>query len=242
MHIFQILIGLEVKPLPWGKVEKLIFLFLALLSIIYSNIFFTALEDMKIVSVEMNFNSFQDLTDSRMEIFRVYDSNDHDSEKIKNIFSNATKIKSEYICLKKLLETRNVICVTPYNGAKFFINKHLNTMEKPIMKIAGPTINNQFSAFPYRKASPFAEKFDETIRYIKETGLHKFNDLKSQKVHFHPSKESSPLDLTLYPPVEQLLIVLFIGYILAIFSFFCELSCHRISSLVVVYLMFCQKN
>lgn len=219
LYIYQILMGFPAQP-PKQTVGKMVFFILAFLSIVYSNILFASIADMRVVSDVKNFDSYQDLLDSKMKIYSHFLASDYDTPDVKMFLSRSTEIKSIHDCVTKLIKTRFVICVLPFNTADYLIKTHLDDQRNPIMKLARPTYQHQYSAFPYEKASPFAEKFNEIIQRIKESGILKFqNDEYGDR--FSKISMLAESEDTLF---QQLIIVSFFGFFIAIFTFLLEMS------------------
>lgn len=184
-YMFQIFIGIATSA-PKKLSEKVIFILLTGLSITYTNIILTALGQMKIVTYDQIFDSYQDLIESKMKIYTIFPVNEQHRNEIKEFLSLATRVNSTEHCLSELIKTRFVICITAYIKAKYSIRNHLDIDGLPIMKLAELTFNNQFTAFTYEKASPFAEKFDQIIQRIKESGLTR-NQKVNETIQIHSS-------------------------------------------------------
>lgn len=137
---------------------------------------------------------------------------------MKEFFTRVSIIDSEYHCMQKLFETMFVICVIPSIGAEELIRGFHNFEGNPLSRKTGISFDHQYSAFPYESSSPFAEKFDEIIQSIKEADLTRFYDFTPKiKKNFLPGIGVQN------PPLEVLILVLFVGYFTAALVLFYEL-------------------
>lgn len=182
LYIFQIFIGYPSSS-PDKRIEKIIFLLIAILSIIYSNIFFDKFADMKFVEAELELNSVKEIFETKMKIYSIYSAVSDDSPELKDLFSKSEKVNEIDDCINKVIDTQSSICISVYNFAKYSVKKHINSKGMPIMKIIDWSARPEFSHFAYEKASPFAEKFDKMIQQIKEYGISKI-----KKINFDTMK------------------------------------------------------
>lgn len=220
LYIYRVLIGIPAEPPP-KLPQKIVFIFLAVLSVLYLNFFFSTLEEMKVVNYEKNFNTYQEIVDTKMQVYSAFNANVNDNVGVQKLLNNRAKIIDDEDCVKKLISTRSVVCVLPYYGAKYQVRINLDVQKRPIMKLAKPSFHHQFVSFPYEKASPYAEKFDKIIQQVKESGIMNVQKLK-EKMKLHVENlTSSVSNRDVFP--EQLFIVLFAGFMSAIVAFLWEL-------------------
>lgn len=165
LYVFRIFIAARVflcphQVLPPKAVvaEKIIFLLLAILSILYSNIFFATLQDMNIVYDEVNYNSFQDLIDSEMKIHTLFFGNNHDAIEVRNFLNNGTKIDSYDECVKQLVKIRSIICVMSVIRGKYYTSINLDDQGRQIIKIADQSFHFQYMQLLDMKKLQFSLK------------------------------------------------------------------------------------
>lgn len=91
------------------------------------------------------------------------------------------------------------------------------------MKLAGPSFYQQPTAFAYEKASPFAEKFDTIIQYVKESGIMKTQEVK-RNVTIHSLQTSSSIRVAENTIIQQLTIVSVVGFLSSTLIFLWELT------------------
>lgn len=223
LYIYQVFIGISVEK-PMKLSENATYLLLAVLSIIYWNIFFATLEDMRVVTDEENFDSYQDIIDSKMEVHSTFNASDHDTENIKKLLFNRIKVESYDKSIEQLIETQKVICVAPLYTAMYYVKHNVDIQRRPVMKFARTSFHHQYGAFPYEKAFPFAERFDKIIQHIKEAGLMKFQEFK-ENVTVHSLQKKSSIEETGDTIIEQLLVILSVGFFFATLIFLWETNC-----------------
>lgn len=228
LNIFRIFIGVP-SSLPRKNIEKIIFILIALLSIIYSNIFFSKFADMKLLYEEENFNSLEDVLNSKMKIYTTHAADKNDPDSVKRIFSKLKKVDRNNECIKILIETRSAICILSDIRAKYYAEENLIHNQNQIMKVTKVSFRYEFLAFPYEKASPFAEKFNKIILLTRESGILKYvRKYRKIKTHDDYIDVSEKTENVL---IEELCLILFIGHFLAFIAFLIELkNCYSIQN------------
>lgn len=217
LYILRVFIGVPSSS-PRRRIENHIFLLLALLSVIYSNIFFSKFEEMKVISEEENFHSIEELLKSEMKVYSVYSAHKNDIEIIKNLFMQGEKIKNNADCIQILIKTRFAACILSYLRAKYFSRINKDDHGMPIMKVTKLVVRKEFSAFSYEKASPYAEKFDRVLQQIIECGFLK-NRVKYNNVDSYYDENTEATDDVL---VEELVFITIVGWLLALIVFLRE--------------------
>lgn len=220
-YIFRVLVGIPSSQ-PQKIIEKQIFLLLAVLSILYSNIFFSKFEKLKVLYKEENYDSIKRILASKMKIYSSHSGHVNDPEIIKRFFSYSQKVNKSEDCLNNLIKTRYAVCILSDVKANYNIKKNLDHNLMPIMKMSKIKFRYQFVAFSYEKASPYAEKFNEIIQRIIESDLLKYQKRVSGiEVHdFSKPTSIKTKDILMW----ELLIIFLIGDFLASIVFLTELS------------------
>lgn len=220
-YIFQVLIGVTTFP-PQKQTQKFVFLLVGLLSVMYSTEFFSKFTDMKVLSEDKNFDTLEAILESKISIFSIYTGYESDPVIMKNLFSKVKPVNKSKDCINKLIESRSAICIASGVKAKYFAEFNLDQDMKPIMKISSMSLNAEFTAFPYERASPFAEKFDEIIQQITESGIIGRKKLKNQvNIRRYSKKISKEKKDILF---DQLVVISIIGYFLAMMVFLLEIG------------------
>ena len=173
--------------------------------------------------MQQDYNTIEEFARSKMTIYyATMNSNKYDNSSIQNLLSNANKSKGIIDCLQTLIATRNIICIVPYMSALYAVRQNLNNKGMPIMKIAKPAFGHDFIAMPYEKASPFAEKIDETIQQIHESGITNYWNFNIS--HRKTFRSTEDVDMgTTNTLFVQLIVIIAVGCSLATLSFLCEL-------------------
>ena len=221
IYIHGVLLNITMRQ-PQTAIEKIIFLIMIIIAMNYSSDIFSKLTDIKVTVVQQDYNTFEDFTRSKMTIYTTINSNNYDNASIQNLLSSANKSKDVIDCLQTLIATRNIICIIPYISALYAVKQNLNDKGMPIMKLAKPTFRHDFMAMPYEKASPFAEKIDEMIQQIHESGITNYWNFNIS--HRKTFRSTEDVDMgTTNTLFVQLIVIIAVGCSLATLSFLCEL-------------------
>lgn len=216
-NLLQVLIGM-VTTQPTKNAERIIFLTLATLSIFYTSDFFSTLADIKVSGKEKEFNTYEDIKESKIPVYTVWTIKDNIEEFEENIL-NTYPISSYSACIKKLIFTRNIICIMDVRTATYAVNGNLNAEGKPLMKITELSMVPAFVGFSYEKGSPFVEKFDKMMLHMMEFAV--FSNREKYIVKLHSLKEeSSGIDETV---MKTAVSILFIGLLASTVAFIYEL-------------------
>lgn len=219
-HIFGILIGITIIEPP-KRSDRIVYLTIAFLSIIFSNNYFSTLADLKLNFVEKKLNNLEDLYQSNIPIYSPninYLFNDSKADK--QLLSYTQKIGTNDECIELLIKTNNVACVVSSYNAGHYLKTILNPQGRAVMKILDVPLQNTFIAFIYEKASPFLEKIEKLVLNVFESSLRSTGDqLASSKVRTIRQKESFKEEILLK---QIILIILSVGYTLATIIFVFE--------------------
>lgn len=148
---------------------------------------------------------------------------------LKNLFFNSIGQNVHGIsrirdCLSRMIKEKNCICLVPKLFALDYYYKYRNPDKSPIIKIVEPPIFHDVAAFGFEKGSPYAEKFDAGFAQFLESGIRKKWEKESAFIAAKPDVVvNQGADLV------QLVVVLFVGYAVALFVFIFELFklyCH----------------
>lgn len=123
---------------------------------------------------EVPFETYEDLWNSRLktysneEDFENYDP--HHDPYLTKIIKNTGLVFGMRGCIETLKKWKNVSCICGYRGLGRRALNFLNSDGTAVMKVAEPPISTTSVVFYlFGKASPFAMKFLEIIRRVKET-------------------------------------------------------------------------
>lgn len=224
LYIYQILIGLPASQ-PKSNAERIIFILLSSLSVIYSSTFFSLLADTNFKIAQKNYDTISDLIKSKMIVYSRYSATKYDTADVQKLFSVKVDINFEEDCVKTLRKNRTGICIIARDSAEYYVEKHLDSKQQPIMKNKKFVGLGQFVAFAYEKASPFAEKFDRLIQLTLESGLLKYFKAK-RKVVVHSSEK--PIQVSEGNVIGNLVIV--VGFSVAGMVFLGELFIFKLKS------------
>lgn len=207
-YIFGILISNPTLK-PQRRASKIIFITIAILSIIFSNAYFSTLANVKLKFVDEEINSYEDLDRLNIPIYSpaIYINNGR--EKIRKLVFK--EIDSIDKCIELLMRTDKAACVSTLQKAKHFSEINRDSFNEPVMKITDLTFQYQLDAYMYERASPFAEKIEKVLRQIFESNLISiFESLAKSKIQIIVSKQSTLVEEILLRKI--ILIILFTGY------------------------------
>lgn len=188
-NIYKIFLGISVDS-PEKSIERQFFLLLTVTSIVYTDIIFSKLAEINLSIEEKEYGTVEDLVNSGMKIKALLKANEHDDPDVQKLLSHAEPVNNVINCTNELIKTRSLICISLFNAAKYMLRRNIDENGEPIMKFVQPSFRYQFTAFGYEKASPFAEKFDQVIQQIIESGI--FIDRRLQMFEskvIHPSEK-----------------------------------------------------
>lgn len=172
LNLFGMLLGMNSQYRPQKLVEKIIFLTVAFLSMKYSSdILVKLVSYVDLVSEEQPFNTFEDIIESKLPIYGMKLMIEKIEELPQAIKSKILYKASAFDCVKIVNENKSAICIAPCVMAKLLVEMYGRRNGIPIMKIAGPTFNQDYAAFPFERSSPFMERIDSITQRILESGM-----------------------------------------------------------------------
>ena len=155
-YVTQILFGSVVLNKPRTRIEKLIYLNLALVSIKYSSDTVAFLTERKIIiQNELLFDALKQLDNPTLPIYINKDyfdneTDNQDSKIIKLFKKNVHAIPAVSECFKLMAEKKDRRCLASIHYAKYFVDTLRNNYDKtPISKIIDPLLYNDFGVFGY---------------------------------------------------------------------------------------------
>lgn len=220
LKIVQILIGTATRHPRNKNNERIVFLTVVLLSMLYGNIFFSNLTNTKLKRKFKEFNTYEDILESDLPIYSFYENSTNQNlpKDVDQIFSKS-QIMDSVKCLEKIIETNYAICITSGVAAEFYIKYYLAPDGSQILKESHLSFPTEPLALGFEKASPYAEKFSIMIQKIFESKV-----AGSLKIRPKIQSNQNPTpELEVDVLVDMLEIILFVGYSVAIFVFVCEL-------------------
>lgn len=218
-YIFGILLGIPIKK-PEGRINKIVYLTIAILSIIFSNNYFSMLSDIKLHLIDQELKSYDDLRRLNIPIYvPIYYNVIKDANENEKDFFQETSVGFE--CYKVLIETNNASCVYTFLRAQYYTKTQLNSRGERVMKISDISFRHELEMFFYEKASPFAEKIEQSMRQIFESNIIALLESNANsKFQIIDSKQPRLADEILLKQI--VLITLSIGYVLAFLFFVYE--------------------
>ena len=175
---------------------------------------------------ELDFSVIEDLSKISMTTYFPALLSKYDEMVLKNSSLIVRNDKSVEECIKELIKTQNVTCVTLYSYGKYMMKKYSTAERKSLMKLTKISFHSGYSAIPYEKASPFAENIDATLQQILESGLDHFwrrHIYESQSQHLQNQAFETDNLLCI-----ELIAIVLTCCVIAIITFLGELIINRI--------------
>ena len=226
IHILQILLGIT-SPKQFRTIrQRIIFFTLIILSLKHSSEVFLSLLSITMIDDELLLNTFEEIHKSNLTVYltshayiALYEQEKQDIEEI--LVDLKPKIhKTDLVdCLTNLLESQNSICISPYFYSMFFIDNYVKQHpDHKSVKVSDASLFEDNVALPFKAASPYVEKFNEILTKMLESGIWEKIITQVKFVRWDTNKNSNRY---LFP--TQLVIILSIGYVMAVLSFAAEL-------------------
>lgn len=219
-YIYGTLIGIPILQ-PQRRVDKIVYVTIAILSIIFSNNYFSALANIKLHFVDQELNTYEDINRMKIPVYIPSVYVDNDTEVSKKL--SLTRIDSLDKCVEMMIESNKVACIGDPQSANYHFFTKRNSANQPIMKITDLSFQYVQDVYLHEKGSPFAEKIEKSIRQIFESHITSVLESRAgNKVKIVATKQSRLVEETLLTQI--LLIIICIGNGLALITFGCEYS------------------
>lgn len=230
-RVCQILIGTPIVQ-PKKSYERVIFLTIVILSMLYTNIIFSNLTNTKVKPQVQEFNTYGDVLESDLPVYSYYENlTDRSLPKdLNQILLKYKKIENNEKCIDLVFETNRAICFTTAVTANFWKQHYKYADGSPILKVANPSFRNQPLGIAFEKSSPYAEKFSKMIIKIFETQVASQLQ-KRPEIRFNKLTSEIEIDILLI----ELEVILLVGCFLATLAFIYEIR-HRLASLMVKFI------
>lgn len=217
LNLFGVLIGMGVSQ-PIKNTDRIIFLTLAIVSIVYSGDFFSTFTDIKVSGTEKEFNTYEDINKLQIPVYTTGNKSVFGTEFQKKVLYHDLMFNHSD-CLAKVIYTRNGICVLNLQTAIFAVTNNLNAQGKQVMKIPDISIDPEFIGFFYEKGSPFAEKIEKLMLRMIQFSISPIRKIYNLRLHY-TEDESSDNDETI---IKTALSILIVGSFIATVTFAYEL-------------------
>ena len=236
IKIFQVLVGVALHQQPRKFTERVVLLALISLSMEYTTDFVAKLTGIKFLKTELSYDSFEDLYESQLPIYagdfftESFCKNFDNS--IKKVLARAKKVKNIYECYYANLNNKPSICVAFHMQAITAVEKFRGADGEPIMKMTGLSLLEDFKAFPFEKASPFARKFDVILQRLVEAGIPNTWDYFRKNITFQKRKKDGTNKTGF---AMQLAVLLGAGLLMSITAFMVEFICRYVKRTRIIY-------
>lgn len=174
LNVFRILLNIPILKLPRKLFERVLWLVFIAISVHYCSDQFATLTKIKLEHTQISFDTIEDIDESG---FLVYTCDTFYDIINKNDFVWPPRLKSRLRlisivgCIQNLAKGIKIICILPYFSSKYLVNQYNALNQVPKMKYTKLQFINDYAVFPYEKACPYLERFDQITQRIVEHGF-----------------------------------------------------------------------
>ena len=218
VDIFRILLNITAPMNPQKWIERIYYLLLIILSMNYCTDVFAQWTSLQLQNNKVSLNTWEEIDKSGMPVYC--------SDTLPNVVktyrllmpSLISKLQPEPIkvCVERLARGEKIICILPYLSAKYYTNRYITKSGSGMMKYTSLTLVENSAVFPYEKACPYIEKFDQITQRIVDHGIlqsWRFRE-KYWKTSWNITEKSKEENESVIL-VIHLIHILCIGYIIA---------------------------
>lgn len=229
LSIFQIFIGMVIPYNPKTFKQRIFFIALTFLSIKYSSTIFTEITQSNILTKEIEFNSFEDISKFNLTscVPLYYESlmRKHENKAIQNIMQYAKVVENSRDCIEESIKHK-CACVLSKFVARFLIEKYRNVDGTSNVKLSKLIVASDKGAFIFEQASPFVHKFNSIMQRIVESGIRNSAVPKWNNILIYSRLKFNSIDKLTEEKVSDLEKVVYIlsgGYCISLIAFIIEL-------------------
>lgn len=218
----RLLLGQAGAIQPRKHAERILFICVSILSIIYSPTITAKVMSLVVQYKETRIDSLKDIIKSDLQpytysdlIENIYNDDDKYTELVKSrIFGLDTMRK----CIDLLKRKEKVICILPERQAKFLQELLHRQYHEEFLTITDLKFTQWEECYFFSSGSPYSEKFDQIIQRMLESGLPNTRDFSTPTSNSHRW-----IEIDNWFALVQYLVFYLIGCILSIICFFVEL-------------------
>ncbi|KAL7295448.1 hypothetical protein TKK_0011327 [Trichogramma kaykai] len=233
-NIFGSLFGVSIGMKPTKITEMIVLSTIYFVSIVFPSDFYSQFINEKLVKGSVDLNTFKSIDDSGLDVFcltaysqTLLEINDTWA---KNIHQRLTPTYDQSECVADLMTGNPRVCISAYEYLLKMIES-LGTSETYKVHFARQNLACLPRSYLLERASPYAEKFHEKLRYIHESGIDGFfNKIQSYKSF---GKSYRTMNFTSNQFQVQLSFFIIIGSSIAIVVFLYELLSEIVSKKIV---------
>ncbi|OXU27355.1 hypothetical protein TSAR_005190 [Trichomalopsis sarcophagae] len=162
-YLLQILLNMTIPKTPRNSYERIFFVCLVWLSMMYFNVLFASLHDVNLIHDGVAYDTFEEIDNSDMSIYveptfisQFLATNDGVMQRIRKKAIFLPLIED---CGRKLKDTGKVVCLTSKIRAQKMI-RDSTYLGAASMRIAKEVFWYTPLTYSYERQSPFVEKFD----------------------------------------------------------------------------------
>ena len=216
-NLTRILIGMSADILPRTRVQSIVFIFFAFISMKYSADFYDEILGIRLIHGARAFDTFADIDNSELRIY--IDQNKSKVALLNMTDPFAARITEKFIfgnsslnCLKNLKMKQQIICVMEESMA-------IKNFNVSVMRIAKPVFACLYWEYGLEAGSPYIKRLQRLTNLLLEAGMNQYLQ-RNKKLSVGAAMLSSEND-------EFITLVIFgfvlgVGYGMSIIAFFCE--------------------
>lgn len=227
--IVRILLGQQIRRDPQKIVERIIFFTVMIASAKIMNDFFSDMIMIQFNQEEIPFETYKDLYDSQLQTYTNLAFLRHmkfmENWYLSDVIARTTFTNNISCCFNMLKSWKNVSCITYVPLPEKINSQNRNPDGSPALKLAKPPIQGTSGDFYwFVNASPFAIKFLETMRRVRETKLMYGSALvdRNKKI-LDLDEESTSSAISEGVNLKQLIVILYLGFSISSIVFIFEL-------------------
>ena len=222
IYLFQILMSSPLVRRPKDTYQRIVYLSLILISMIYSNDSFSRLLGIKITHEEEPFNTLEEVRRSGLPIFvpkLAYEFFKNSDDLAVRSLMPQLRVMDPSKCMNDTLQYhRRQICAATMTYARYMISSSEKLYKVKSMKIAGPLLYEGTAAFSYERGSVFTDIFDRTIQGIIESGIPLLWDTYEGGYDVEKPREDEENVLFI-----EIVLILLVGYSISAVTFLLEI-------------------
>lgn len=225
-YVFSLLFGMIVVKRPAKRLDRIIYIILAVFSMKYSSFIFAVFtNDDVIKNEEVNYDAMKEIMHPSLTLYidKTQIESKLDDEVIRNLKKNSKLLEKSEDCFKKMAAQKNCFCFHSAIYSRYMIQKYSGPHKPPVMKLSYPILLGDFFVYIYGRASPYIGQFDRKFQQILESGIQ--DSINNGKKYLESSYELKDLHLK-FEPVSyvgnQLIILMsgiFCGTLVFIYEF-----------------------
>lgn len=172
----RLLLGQSIASEPKETSSRIVMLTVIVTSILIMNDLLSGIISLQFEKREIPFETFEDLYNSKLQTYTAradieYIQKNLDDPYISEVLRRSVVDENVDGCFDTLIKWKNVSCVCTDDDSEWIILNYGNPDGSPAMKMAQPRLFSNKGFYMFPDGSPFALKFLEVMRRVREGSL-----------------------------------------------------------------------